>query len=308
MYLRHQPAATMQQQPAVFNQQPSVFNQQPSVYNPGAQPAPMTSQPPTVPGGHSWVNPNLSVETVTMHTPAGVSSLSCPAGSRQQQQQQPSRGSESGYPHRMEHNNFESHILPQLSIRDLQILDATTQGAEVNQPQSQSQSHSQSQSQSQPLFHMQNQREVLPPDTQAQTRPGSSNQGLQTVWPSFNPLNPLQNSSNGSMFLAGMDGEDFIKDLMEEGPQPGFQMKQEPQITVGQESHASVMQPTMESHGNTYTNLLPRSVSNGSHMESRQDGFQALKNLQNPYSNSRTSSETPFPTLADWIKATRHNN
>ncbi|XP_011601146.2 proto-oncogene c-Rel-like [Takifugu rubripes] len=300
MYLRQQPAATMQQQPPVFNQQPSV-------YNPGAQPAPMTSQPPAVPGGHSWVNPNLSMETVTMHTPAGVSSLSCPAGGRQQQQQ-PGRGSESGYPHRMEHNTFESHILPQLSIRDLQILDATSQGAEANQPQSQSQSMSQPQSQSQPLFHMQNQREVLPPDTHAQTRPGSSNQGLQTVWPSFNPLNPLQNSCNGSLFLAGMDGEDFIKDLMEEGSQPVFQMKQEPQITVGQESHASVMQPTMESHGNTYTNLLPRSVSNGSHMELRQDGSQPLKNLQNPYSNSRTGSETHFLTLADWIKATRHNN
>lgn len=227
-----------------------------------------------------------------MHTPAGVSGLSCPAGSRQQQQQ-PSRGPESGYPHRMEHNNFESHILPQLSIRDLQILDATSQGAEVNQPQSQTQS----------LFHMQNQREVLPPDTHAQTRPGSSNQGLQTVWPSFNPL-----QNNGSLFLAGMDGEDFIKDLMEVGSQPGFQMKQEPQITVGQESHASLMQPTMESHGNTYTNLLPRPVSNGSHMELRQDGSQPLKNLQNPYSNSRTGSETHFPTLADWIKATRHNN
>lgn len=236
-----------------------------------------------------------------MHTPAGVSSLSCPAGSRQQQQQQqPGRGSESGYPHRMEHNTFESHILPQLSIRDLQILDATSQGAEVNQPQSQPQS--------QPLFHMQNQREVLPPDTHAQTRPGSSNQGLQTVWPSFNPLNPLQNSSNGSLFLAGMDGEDFIKDLIEEGSQPGFQMKQEPQITVGQESHVAVMQPTVESHGNTYTNLLPRPVSNGSHMELRQDGSHPLKNLQNPYSNSRTGSGTHFPTLADWIKATRPNN
>lgn len=273
-----------------MHQQPSVFKPPPSVYNPGAQSAAMTSQAPNVPGSHSWVNPNpvLSMETVTVNNSDGVSSLPRPAGSRQQQ---PSRGSESGYPHRMEHNNFESSILPQLSIRDLQILDATSQGAEVNQPQSQA------------LFHMQNQREVLPADIHTQARPGSSNQGLQTVWPNFNPLNPLQNSCNGSLFPAGMEGEDFIKELMEGGP--GFHMKQEPQITVGQESHASLMQPAMESHGNTYTDLLPPSASNGSHVDSRQDVSQPLKNLQNPYSNSAASH---FPTLADWIKATRHNN
>lgn len=102
--------------------------------------------------------------------------------------------------------------------------------------------------------------------------------------------------------------DDFIKDLIEEVPQTGFHVKQEPQMTVGQEAHASVMQIPMESQGNTYTSLLPRPVNNGTHMESRQDGSQPLKNLQNPFSNSSTASEANYPTLADWIKATRHNN
>lgn len=299
MYLRKQPTATMQQNPLGFNQ----------LYHPGAQNAAMTSQSPNIPVSHSWVNPNpvLSMETVTINPSATVSSLPHPTISRQQQ---PKRGSESAYPHRIEHN-FDSNILPQLSMRDLQCLDAASQGADM------------SQSQSQPLFQMQNHREVLSPETHTQTHPGNNNQGIQTVWPNFNPLNPVQNSFHGSVaergggsqglgslsLLEGIEeGDDFLKDLMETGSQTGFQLKQEPQMTVGQESHVSVMQSAMESQGNTYTNLLPRSMSNGSHADSRQEGSHPLKNVQNPYSNSSTATEAHFMTLADWIKATRHNN
>lgn len=289
----------MQQHPLGFNQP----------YNPGAQNAVMTSQSPNMPVSHSWVNPNpvLSMETVTINPSAGVSSLPRPTVSRQQQQQQPKRGSESGYPH------FDSNILPQLSMRDLQCLDAASQGVDM----------SQSQSQSQPLFQMQNHREVLSSETHTQTHPGNNNQGIQTVWPTFNPLNPVQNSFHGAVaeagggsqglgslsFLEGIEeGDDFLKDLMETGCQAGFQLKQEPQMTVGQDSHASVLQTPMESQGNTYTNLLPRPMSNGTHVDSRQEGSHPLKNLQNPYSTSSTASEAHFLTLADWIKATRPNN
>lgn len=286
-----------------MQQQPSVFNQP---YNPAAQPAAMTSQAPNMPGSHSWVNPNpvLSMDTVTISPSATMSNLPHPG-----RQQPPSRGSESGYPHRMERDNFDGSILPQLSIRDLQILDATTQGADG--------------SQSQQLFHMLNQREVLPPETYPpQTHPGSSNHALQTVWPNFNLLNPLHNSFNESVSegkagsqglgvvscLFGTSGDEFMNDPREGGSQPGFQLKQEPQITVGQEARAPVMQTTMENHRNTYTNLLPHPTRNGTHVDSRQDGSQPLKNLQSPYSNSSVASDTHFPTLADWIKANRHSN
>lgn len=298
MYLRKQPQATMQQNPLGFNQP----------YNPGAQNAAMTSQSPNIPVSHSWANPNpvLSMETVTINPSATVSSLPHHTISRQQQ---PKRGSESGYPHRIEHN-FDSNILPQLSMRDLQCLDAASQGVDM------------SHSQAQPLFQMQNPREVLSPQTHTQAHPGNSNQGIQTVWPNFNPLNPGQNSFHGSVaepgegsqglgslsFLEGIEGDDFLKDLMETGSQTGFQLKQEPQMTVGQESHAPVMQPAMESQENTYTNLLPRSMSNGSHVDLRQGGSHPLKNLQNPYSNSSAPTEAHYLTLADWIKATRNNN
>lgn len=285
----------MQQNPLGFNQP----------YNPGAPNAAMASQTPNIPISHSWINPNpvLSMETVTINPTATVSSLSRPTISRQQQQ--PKRGSESCYSHIIEHN-FESNILPQLSMRDLQCLDAASQGADM------------SQSQSQPLFQMQNHREVLFPETHTHS---GNNQGIQTVRPSFNPLNPGQNSFYGSVtegggrsqglgslsILEGIEEDDFLKDLMETGSQTGFQLKQEPQMTVAQESHASVMQTPMESQGNTYTNLLPRSMINGSHMDSRQEGSQPLKNLQNPYSTSSTASEAHFLTLDDWIKATRPN-
>lgn len=294
MYLRQQPKATMQQH--------SLFNQP---YNPGAQNAAMVSQTPKMPANHSWVNPNpvLSMDSVTVNPSTTMSNVIRPASSRQLQ---PNRGPEVAFPHRMEHNHFESNVLPQLSMRDLQYLDAGSQGADVVQPQSQ------------PLFHMQSQREALAPEAHLE----NSNQGLQTVWPNFNPVNPGQSSFHGSVpedgggsqglgslsFLEGMEGEDFFKDLIQTESQTGFQLKQEPQTTVGQECHALGMQAPMESQENTYTNLLPRPMSNGTHMDTRQDRSQPLSNLQNPYSKSSAASDVHFVSLDDWIKATRHKN
>lgn len=292
MYLRQQPKTTMPQH--------SIFNQP---YNPGAQNAPMVSQTPKMPVSHTWVNPNpvLSMESVTVNPSATLSNVIRPASSRQLQ---PNRGPEAGFPHRMEHNNFESNVLPQLSMRDLQYLDPGSQGADVGQHQSQ------------PLFHMQSQREVLAPEAHLD----NSNQGPQTVWPNFNPLHPGQSSFHGSVsedgggsqvlgslsFLEGMEGDDFFKDLMQSPT--GFQLKQEPQTTVGQECHASVMQVPVESQENTYTNLLPCPIGNGTHMDTRQDVSQPLSNLQNPYSRSSAASDAHFVSLDDWIKATRHKN
>nr|WAQ14797.1 REL proto-oncogene NF-kB subunit [Lateolabrax maculatus] len=291
IYLRQQHTPTMQQQPTVFNQP----------YQPAPQTVMMTSQAPNVPVSHSWVNPNpaLSMETVTINPSGATSNLPRPNSNRQQQ----NRGS--GYPHRVEHNNFENNALPQLSMRDLQCLDTV------------SQVHGMSQSESQPLFHLQHQREELTSETQAQNHLGNQNQGLQTVWPNFNTVNTIQSTFNGSVpgggggsqglgsfpFLQGMEGEDFLKGLVGGGPQTGFQPKQEPQITVGQETHASLMQSPRESQGNTYTNLLPRPMSNGS-----SGNTQPLKNMQSPYSNNGMAPEGHFSTLADWIKATRQSD
>ncbi|XP_070771843.1 proto-oncogene c-Rel [Enoplosus armatus] len=297
MYLRQQPTPTMQQQPAVFNQP----------FQPGHQNVMMTSQAPNV-ISHSWANPNpaLSMNTVTINPSGAMSNLTRPNSSRQQQ---PNR---SGYCHRVEHNSFENNTLPQLSIRDLQCLDTAPQAPGM------------SQSESQPLFHLQHQRGELISETQAQNL-GNQNQGLQTAWTNFNTLNPVQNTFNGSVpeggggsqgqgsfpFLEVIEGEDFLKGLVGGGSQTGFQLKQEPQITMG-ETHASLMQSPRESQGNTYTNLLPRPMSNGTNIDPmRQDGSgntQPLKNLQNPYSNNGMPSEGHFSTLAEWIKGTRQSD
>ncbi len=301
MYLRQQPTPTMQQQQTVFNQP----------YQPGPQNVMMTSQAPNVPVSHSWANPNptLSMETVTINPSGAMSNLPRPNSNRQQQPNHVS-----GYSHRVEHNNFENNTLPQLSIRDLQCLDTGSQAGGMSQPESQ------------PLFNLQHQREELTPENRAQNHLGNQNQGLQTVWPNFNTLSSSQNTFNGSVpgggggsqglssfpFLEGMEGEDFLKGLIGGGPQPGFQLKQEPQISVGQETHASLMQSPRESQGNTYTNLLPRPMSNGNNMDPmRQDGSgntQPLKNLQNPYSNNSMATDCHYSTLADWIKASRQSN
>lgn len=288
MYLRQQHT---QQQSTVFNQS----------YQPGPQTVMMTPQAPNVPVSHSWVNPNpaLSMETVTINP--SMSNLPRPNSSRQQQ----NRGA--GYPQ----HGYENNTLPQLSNRDLQCLDIVHQVPGMSQ--SESQSH----------FHLQqHQRDELASENQGQNHLGNQNQGLQTVWPNFNTLNPVQNAFNGPgggsqalgsfPFLQGMEGEDFLKGLVGGASQSGFQLKQEPQITVGQETHANLMHSPRESQGNTYTNLLPRPMSNGTNMDPmRQDGSgntQPLKNMQSPYSNNGMSSEGHFSTLADWLKATRQSD
>lgn len=287
MYLRQQPTPTMQQQPTVFN--PS--------YHPGTQNVMITSQAPNVQVNHSWVNPNppLSMETVTINQSGAMSNLPRHNSSRQQQ---PNRGT--GY----SHSNFGNNTLPELSIRDLQCLDTAPQAPHMSQAQPESQSQ----------FQLQHQREELASETQNHL--GNQNQGFQTVWPNFT-LTPMQNTFNGSVpgsggasqgqssypFIEGMEGDDFLKGLVGVGSQTGFQLKQEPQITVVQETHSSLMQ--RESQGNTYTNLLPRPMSNGANMDPMsQDGggnTQRLKNLQNPYSNNSVASEGHYPTLADYI-------
>uniref|UniRef100_A0A8C3B2X5 RHD domain-containing protein n=1 Tax=Cyclopterus lumpus TaxID=8103 RepID=A0A8C3B2X5_CYCLU len=301
MYLRQQPTPPMQQQTPVFNQP----------FQPGAPNVMMTSQAPNVPVSHTWANPNpaLSMDTVTINQTGAMSNLPRPNSSRQQQ---PTRGS--GYPHRVEHSGFENNTLPQLSMRDLQCLDAAPQPPVMSQLESQT------------LFQLQHQREELVSETRPQNHLGNQNQGLQTAWSNFTTLNPVQNTFNGSVrgggggggsqglgsfsFLGGMEGDDFLKGLVGGGPQIGFQLKQEPQIR--EETHASVMQSPRDSQENTYTNLLPRSMSNGTNMNPMaQDACSNIhprKNMENTYSSNSMASEGHFLTLADWIKATRQSD
>uniref|UniRef100_A0A3Q0RVK7 REL proto-onco, NF-kB subunit n=1 Tax=Amphilophus citrinellus TaxID=61819 RepID=A0A3Q0RVK7_AMPCI len=276
-----QNASTMQQQPSMFNQP----------YQQGPQNVMMTSQASNLQIRHSWANPNprLSMDTVTVNQ-GPISNLSHPNVSRQQQ-------STRGYQHRMDHSSCENNALPQLSIRDLQCLDTGSQVPVMRE--------------SEPLFHQQNQREELVSETQtqAQNHLGSQNQGIQSVWPNFTTIGTVQNPFNGPgggggsqglgsfPFLEGIDGDDFLKNMVG-GSQPSFQLKQEPQITMGQESHTPLMQSPRESQGNTYTNLLPRAISNGTNRDPmRQDG----KNPHNPYANNGMAPETHFSTLEDWI-------
>lgn len=267
----------------------------------------ISSQAPNLQVSHQWANPNpaLSMDTVTINQSGAMSNLPRASSSRQQQ---PNRGS--SYPHRVEHNSCENNPLPQLSMRDLQCLDTVPQATAINQ------------SDSQPIFHVPQVRDELTSETRAQNHLGNQNQGLQTMWSSFSTHNTSQNTYNGSVpgggggsqglgsypFLEGMEGDDFIRSITG----GGFQLKQEPQMTVVQETHASLMQSPRESQGNTYTNLLPRPMSNGSNMDPmRQDGSsnsQVLKNLQNPYSNNGMAPEAHFKNLTDWLKAPQQSD
>uniref|UniRef100_A0AAQ4RG11 REL proto-onco, NF-kB subunit n=1 Tax=Gasterosteus aculeatus aculeatus TaxID=481459 RepID=A0AAQ4RG11_GASAC len=235
---------SMQQQPPVFNQP----------FQPGAQNVMMSSQAPNVPVSHSWLNPNpgISMDTVTVNPSVAVSNLQCHNISRQQQPN-------SGYTHRVEPSGFQN-ALPQLSVTDLQCLDPAPQVPVMSQLEPHV------------LYQLQHQRKELASDTREQNHLDNQNQGLQTMWSNSPTLNPAQNTFNGLggggsqgmgafPFLGGMEGEDFLKGLVGAGPQPGFQLKQEPQV-MRQEAHPSVMQSPRESQENTYTNLVPRSMSN----------------------------------------------
>ncbi|KAM3863142.1 proto-oncogene c-Rel [Diretmus argenteus] len=293
MYLKPTATPMMHQQPAVFT----------STYQPGPKRTMMSSQAPNVPANHTWPNPNpaLSMDTIRINSSSVMSNLS-----HTSRQQQPNHGS--GYSQRVEHSGCSgssSHALPQLSMQDLQYLDPDPQGQVM----------SQAQPGSQPLFHMQHQREDPASEAQVHNNQASQNQDLQTLWPNFSPLNPGQGTFNGVgpgdgggtlglnafPLLEGIEGDDFLKSLVGVGPQTTFHLKQEPQSCV--ESRSTLMHSPMES---TYTNLLPRPTSNGSNMDAmRHDtNVQPLKNLQNPFSNN---GMVHFPSLADWIKASRHN-
>ncbi|KAM6997543.1 proto-oncogene c-Rel [Tautogolabrus adspersus] len=287
IYLRQQHTPVMQQQQQVFNQQ----------YQPAPHNVMMSSQGPNVPVSHHWANPTppISMETVTI-SPSGVNNLSHPNS-----RPQPGRGP--GIPPRVEHN-FENNFLPELSMTDLQCLDSVQQAPGLSQQESQA------------LFHLQHQRPGLPSELRAHNHPQNQNQNqnqcLETGWPNFNLLNPVQNPFNGSVpgggggsqgqgsfpFLEGMEGEDFLKGLVGGESQAGFHLKQEPQVL---ETTAPVMHSPRESQRITYTNLLPRPASNGTNMDPMRSGnTQPLKNLHNP--------DGHFPSLADYIKSTRQSN
>uniref|UniRef100_UPI003AAA7733 proto-oncogene c-Rel n=1 Tax=Centroberyx gerrardi TaxID=166262 RepID=UPI003AAA7733 len=303
MYMKQQPTPAMHQQPTVFS----------PPYQPGPRRAMMTTQAPNVPVNHLWSNPNpaLSMDTITINPSSAMSNLSRTNISRQQQS---NRGS--GYSHRVEHSSG-SNTLPQLSMRDLQCLDPG--------PGPQGPVMSQAQPETQHLFHLQHHREEPASEARVQNHQGTQNQGLQTLWPNFGSLNPVQGIYNGVgpgdgggtlglgrgsfPFLEGIEGDDdFLKNLVG-GPQATFQLKQEPQIQVGQESHATLMQSPMDSQGSTYTNLLPRPMSNGTNMDamrheaSSNSNMQSLKNLQNPFPNNGMAHDVHFASLADWIKS-----
>ncbi|KAF3842395.1 hypothetical protein F7725_024346 [Dissostichus mawsoni] len=102
-----------------------------------------------------------------------------------ERQQQQNRGS--GYPQRVAPSRFENNTLPQLSVRDLQCLETVPQAPVLSQLDSQS------------LYNLQQQREEHVSDTQAQNNLGNQNQGLQTAWPNFNNLNPIQSTFSGAV-------------------------------------------------------------------------------------------------------------
>lgn len=247
----------------------------------------------------SWVNPNPALmDTVTINPSGSMSSR--PNSSRQQQQNRAS-----GY--RLEPSACENPSLPQLSMRDLQCLDTGPQAAVLNPPESQ------------PLFHQQHQRDILTSESQTQNPLTGQNQGIQNMWQGFNPTSTAQNNFNGSVpgggrlvshghalfpLLEGMEADEFLVGGT------SFQLKQEPQISTGPDSCFS--QSPRENQGNTYTNLLPRPMSNEPSMDLRRHNAggltQPLANLQSPFSNNGMSSEAHFATVADWIKASQQND
>ncbi|KAK5606855.1 hypothetical protein CRENBAI_014723 [Crenichthys baileyi] len=291
-----------------LRQTPSMMPQQAPVFNPSYQPtdqatsAMMTSQAHNLQLGNPWANPNptISMDTVTINPSGSMSNH--PNSSRQHQ---PNHGS--GYSHKLDHTSCENNILPQLSMQDLRCLDTGSQGNMMNP------------SESQLLFQQQHQREGLNSDTQTQNQMAIQNQGLQNMWQGFGPVHTVQNNTsnfNGSVpgggsqglaafpFLEGMAGEDFLKGLV---GGTGFQCKQEPQIPVGQDGSSPLVQSQRESQGNTYTNLLPRPMSNGANVDLRRQDLcgitQPLTNLQIPFGSNNMTSEVRYENLADWVKS-----
>ncbi|XP_024152774.1 proto-oncogene c-Rel [Oryzias melastigma] len=281
---------------------PSPMQQQLNMSNQSYIQTPQSGMMPSnLQMGNPWMNPNPrpSVETVTIN-PSASMSLHANRG-------QPLPPScESGYRQRLEHGGCEGSTLPQLSVRDLQCLDTAPQQAAM------------SQSESQMLYHQQqHQREELP--SNPQNHMSSQSQGLPGMWTNFNALSTVQNNFNGSgpsggggsfSFFQDTEGDDFLKGLVGGMSQTGFQLKQEPQISTGQDGNSPAMPNPRENQENTYTNLLPRITSNGASMDPRRrDGVtQAFKNLQNPYANKGMSSQGHYNNVDDWLKAPRQND
>ncbi|CAJ1066917.1 proto-oncogene c-Rel [Xyrichtys novacula] len=290
----------LKQQPMPMMHQQHVFNQQ---YQQVSQSMAMSSQPSNMPLSHQWANPNpqLSMDTVTINSGA-MNNLPRP---------HPNPGRllmdrKAGFTYRAEHSNLENNVLPELSVTDLQCLESVPQAAGLGQ------------SESQILYNLQHHRTEITSEPRNQNQPQNQNQGLAASWSNFNPLNPHQNPFNGSVpgggggsqglgsfaFVEGMDGDEFIKDLVAGESPMGFTLKQEPQMSVVQETHSPLMHSPRESQGNTYTNLVTRPVTNGSNMDPMgrdcSGNTQPLKNMHNP--------EGHYPTLADYIKSTRQGN
>lgn len=275
----------------------------PSVFGPPFQTSlsglMMTSSAQNLQMNNSWVNPSptISMDTVTINSSGSMSNR--PIGSRPQQQNR-------GPAYRLQPNSCENPVLPQLSICDLQCLDTGPQAPGINQLDSQ------------PLFHQQHQGEELSSESQAQKHLTSQNQGLQNMWQGFSTTSTAQNNFNGSVpggggvsqghglfpLLEGMERDEFQVGVT------SFQLKQEPQVSVGPDSCFS--QSPRENQGNTYTNLLPRPMNNDPSLDLRRHDtsgiMQPLTNLQSPLANNGLAPEVHYATLADWIKASQQND
>ncbi|XP_076017030.1 proto-oncogene c-Rel [Genypterus blacodes] len=288
IFLRPQAAAPAQQQQSVAYNQP---------YQPSPPPLMMISQASNVSAERSWINPNPSpsMDALTINPSGAMLSRS---NNNRQQQQNP------GSVYGVEQSGCEGSSLPQLSIGDLQCLDTAVQGSIMNQ------SHMQPDSQA--LFHLQHQREQPVPNLHAQTHGvwrGFSSQHNVGQQGCFNDAATGDGGGGGTLGQNSFSLLDGIERIMVGGAQTsGFQRRQEPQITAVHESHDALMQSATESQGNTYTNLVPRSMSNGIHMNPmRQEArdTQLLSDLQNHLSNSNNQQDH-YATLADWLKSGRH--
>ncbi|XP_014895427.1 proto-oncogene c-Rel [Poecilia latipinna] len=284
----------MRQTAPPMNQQNPVFNHQ--SYQPPAQAtgAMMTSQAHNVQLSNPWVNPaSPMMETVTINPSVSIGNH--PNSSRQHQL---SHGT--GYQHKLDPGSCENNALPQLSARDLQCLDTVVQGNMMNP------------SESQLMFQQQHQRDDL--NSESQNQMANQSQALQNMWQGFGTAPQAHNNTsnyNGSVpadgsqgqgsfpFLDGMTSDDFLKGIV---GGPVFQCKQEPQVSVGQDGGSPLMQSQRESQGNTYTNLMPRTMSNGANVDLRR---QDVGGVTQPLANLPFGMvpEGRYANLTEWIKS-----
>uniref|UniRef100_A0A8C4ZT56 RHD domain-containing protein n=1 Tax=Gadus morhua TaxID=8049 RepID=A0A8C4ZT56_GADMO len=243
-------------------------------------------QPAGVSHTQSWriPNPAFSMDTIRTHPLCTMS----PAGHNVRPQQP---NAASGYP-------AGTNLLPELSVKDLQFLDPELHGSLIGQALQQPQH-----------YFFQQPRVECGTETKGQSIPGAQSHGLQPAWSGVASPSPMEGTLNGPgdgmgnpglgsfPLLEGIEGDDFIKGLMAGWPHNGFQVKQE-QVAGGQDNRAPFIQPTMESQGITYTDLLPRPMNNGISSESMaQDGGNSCKH---PNPNSRILQQGYFSSLADW--------